>query len=161
MNSTLAATGEPYQLSWLENQWEQLYEGRNPLLVTGTVAFVMHELVYFGRFLPFLLCDFIPYFKQYKIQQNKVNTSADYWKCTKEVLYQHFLYEAPLIFLFHPAATYLGMNISAPFPQWYVFVCFVMETSECACASVRKLGLICFLWLQEIHLASNCHLLCL
>lgn len=118
MNSTLAATGEPYQLNWLENQWEQLYEGRNPLLVTGVVAFVMHELVYFGRFLPFLLCDFIPYFKQYKIQQNKVNTSADYWKCTKEVLYQHFLYEAPLIFLFHPAATYLGMNISAPFPEW-------------------------------------------
>ncbi|KAG2191154.1 hypothetical protein INT46_001414 [Mucor plumbeus] len=116
MNSTLA--GEPYQLNWLENQWEEIYKGRNPLLVTGTIAFVMHEIVYFGRFLPFLLCDFIPYFKQYKIQQNKVNTSADYWKCTKEVLYQHFLYEAPLIFFFHPMATFLGMNISAPFPQW-------------------------------------------
>jgi methylsterol monooxygenase len=65
-NSTLTDTT---QLSWLETQWEQMYEGRNPLIVTGIFAFLMHELVYFGRFIPFLICDFIPYFQRYKLQQ--------------------------------------------------------------------------------------------
>lgn len=114
MNSTVQVD----QFSWLEQQWQEAYRDRDPLVVTGIIAFVMHELVYFGRFIPFLICDFIPYFKQYKIQPNKVNTSADYWKCTKLVLYQHFLYEGPLIFLFHPMASLLGMNIDAPFPAW-------------------------------------------
>lgn len=114
MNATIPMD----QASWLEHQWQELYRDRNPLLVTGILAFTMHELVYFGRFIPFLICDFIPYFKQYKIQQNKVNTSADYWKCTKQVLYQHFLFEGPLIFLFHPMASLLGMNTDCPFPEW-------------------------------------------
>jgi methylsterol monooxygenase len=68
MNSTMADIPGGYQLGWLENQWEELYRGRNPLIVTGVLAFVMHEIVYFGRFVPFLICDFIPYFKKYKIQ---------------------------------------------------------------------------------------------
>jgi methylsterol monooxygenase len=67
MNSTL--TYDPSQLNWLETRWEQMYEGRNPLVVTGIFAFLMHEFVYFGRFIPFLICDFIPYFKQYKLQE--------------------------------------------------------------------------------------------
>lgn len=53
---------------WLEVHWEAMYVGRNPLLVTGIFAFTMHELVYFGRFVPFLICDFIPYFQKYKLQ---------------------------------------------------------------------------------------------
>lgn len=118
MNSVINALAKPWDMGWVETQWEELYRGRNPLIVTGVLAFVMHELVYFGRFLPFLLCDYIPWFKQFKIQPNKVNTTDDYWKCTKEVLYVHFVYEAPLIFLFHPMATFLGMNVSAPFPEW-------------------------------------------
>ncbi|ORX61498.1 sterol desaturase [Hesseltinella vesiculosa] len=95
-----------------------MYEGRNPLLVTGIFAFVMHELVYFGRFVPFFICDFIPYFQQYKLQQNKENTSEDYWKCTRHVLFQHFFYEGPLILFFHPMAAIFGMHVSAPFPTW-------------------------------------------
>lgn len=115
MNSTAIIGGGS---SWLETQWEELYKDRNPLLVTGLLAFIMHEIVYFGRFLPFWACDYIPSFKQYKLQPSKVNTSADIWKCTKQVLYQHVLFEGPLIFLFHPMATMLGMNISTPFPEW-------------------------------------------
>ncbi|KAG1047507.1 hypothetical protein G6F43_010048 [Rhizopus delemar] len=114
-NSTLTGTT---QLSWLETQWEQMYEGRNPLIVTGIFAFLMHELVYFGRFIPFLICDFIPYFQRYKLQQNKSNSNDDYWNCTKKVLYSHFVFEGPLIFFFHPMATFIGMRVSAPFPDW-------------------------------------------
>lgn len=78
MNSTL--TYDPSQLNWMETRWEQMYEGRNPLVVTGIFAFLMHELVYFGRFIPFLICDFIPYFNQYKLQE--VTTIRQHIKTT-------------------------------------------------------------------------------
>lgn len=68
MNTT---TSSGHELNWVETQWEQMYEGRNPLLVTGVFAFLMHEFVYFGRFVPFLICDFIPYFQKYKLQEVK------------------------------------------------------------------------------------------
>jgi hypothetical protein len=32
------------------------------------MSFVMHEVVYFGRGLPWFIMSFIPYFDQYKIQ---------------------------------------------------------------------------------------------
>jgi hypothetical protein len=54
-----------------------MYEGRNPLVVTGIFAFLMHEIVYFGRFIPFLICDFIPYFQKYKLQQVSLDDDDD------------------------------------------------------------------------------------
>jgi hypothetical protein len=65
------STSSPVELNWVETKWEEMYEGRNPLIVTGIFAFLMHEIVYFGRFIPFLICDFIPYFQKYKLQQVK------------------------------------------------------------------------------------------
>lgn len=41
---------------------------QNDILATGIMSFVMHEAVYFGRSLPFIIADFIPYFNKYKIQ---------------------------------------------------------------------------------------------
>lgn len=83
LNSTLTDTT---QLSWLESHWEQMYEGRNPLIVTGVFAFLMHELVYFGRFIPFLICDFIPYFQKYKLQQVKQKTKKKTKKQQQQML---------------------------------------------------------------------------
>ncbi|KAI7872207.1 hypothetical protein BDF14DRAFT_1757870 [Spinellus fusiger] len=116
MNSTLLPEG--YELNWCETQWMNMYQDRNPLIVTGIFAFLMHEVVYFGRFLPFFICDFIPSFQRYKIQEKKENTREEYWKCVKHVLFQHFAFEGPMIFGFYPMASYFGMDISAPFPLW-------------------------------------------
>ena len=41
---------------------------QNDTLATGILSFVMHEAVYFGRCIPWILLDFIPYFHKYKIQ---------------------------------------------------------------------------------------------
>jgi hypothetical protein len=38
------------------------------VLATGIMSFAMHEIVYFGRGLPWFIMSFIPYFDQYKIQ---------------------------------------------------------------------------------------------
>jgi methylsterol monooxygenase len=40
----------------------------NDVLATGIMSFLMHELVYFGRSLPWIIIDCIPYFNKYKIQ---------------------------------------------------------------------------------------------
>ena len=41
---------------------------QNDTLATGVMSFAMHEIVYFGRSLPWIVCDAIPYFNKYKIQ---------------------------------------------------------------------------------------------
>lgn len=41
---------------------------QNDTLATGIMSFVMHELVYFGRSLPWIIIDAIPAFNKYKIQ---------------------------------------------------------------------------------------------
>lgn len=40
----------------------------NDVLATGIMSFVMHEAVYFGRSLPWIFIDAIPFFNKYKIQ---------------------------------------------------------------------------------------------
>ena len=61
-------TSSSQQLNYVETLWDDMYRGHNPLSVTGVFAFLLHEIVYFGRFIPFLICDMIPFFKKYKLQ---------------------------------------------------------------------------------------------
>lgn len=56
-------------LNIFEKGWAAWYAYmQNDVLATGIMSFMMHETVYFGRCLPWLLMDYIPYFKQFKIQ---------------------------------------------------------------------------------------------
>ncbi len=56
-------------LNVFEKAWAAWYAYmQNDVLATGIMSFMMHEIVYFGRALPFLIMDKIPYFKKYKIQ---------------------------------------------------------------------------------------------
>lgn len=41
---------------------------QNDVLATGIMSFLMHEFVYFGRSLPWIIIDRMPYFNKYKIQ---------------------------------------------------------------------------------------------
>ena len=54
------------------------------------------------------------------------------WDCASLVLLSHFTVELPQIWLFHPVATYFGMDFGVPFPSMYkmalqIFLFFVME----------------------------------
>jgi hypothetical protein len=53
----------------LEARWDTLLTAydRFTILVVGT--FLLHETVYFTRWIPFWLCDHIPAMRKYKIQQ--------------------------------------------------------------------------------------------
>jgi len=56
-------------LNVFEKAWAAWYAYmQNDVLATGIMSFVIHELVYFGRALPFMIMDKIPYFQKYKIQ---------------------------------------------------------------------------------------------
>jgi len=58
------------QLNYLEKMWLAWYSWMgNDVLATGIMSFVIHEALYFGRSLPWIIIDCIPYFRRYKIQQ--------------------------------------------------------------------------------------------
>ncbi|KAG8968387.1 C-4 sterol methyl oxidase [Tulasnella sp. 419] len=121
-------------LSWAEKQWAAWYIWvGNPVLATGIMSFVMHELVYFGRCVPWMIIDALPYFRKWKLQPKKIPTWAQQWECTKLVLLTHFTVELPQIFLFHPLAVYFGMETyQVPFPSYKrmaleIALFFVME----------------------------------
>lgn len=101
-----------------ERLWAAWYAFmQNDVLATGVMSFVMHELVYFGRSIPWMIIDRIPYFNKYKIQnvsssqdtqsrrirasadnlQQKIPTAQEQWKCAQLVLLSHFTVELPQI----------------------------------------------------------------
>ncbi|GAA6038280.1 hypothetical protein JCM8097_003919 [Rhodosporidiobolus ruineniae] len=107
-------------LNVLERVWVHWYQWwGNPILATGVMSFVLHELLYFGRCIPFMIVDQIPYFRRYKLQPTKIPSAAEQWKCTKGVLLTHFSVELPQIYLFFPMAASVGMKTwHVPFPHW-------------------------------------------
>lgn len=60
-------------LSVLEKLWAAWYAYvQNDVLATGIMSFLMHEMVYFGRSLPWIIIDQLPSFQKYKIQNVRV-----------------------------------------------------------------------------------------
>jgi methylsterol monooxygenase len=105
---------------------------QNDVLATGIMSFTMHELVYFGRCLPWIIIGQIPYFNKYKIQGQKIPTAEEQWTCAKFVLLIHFTVELPQIWLFHPLAEACGMDHQVPFPSLativtQILIFFVLE----------------------------------
>ncbi|KAJ2472693.1 C-4 sterol methyl oxidase, partial [Coemansia sp. RSA 2320] len=49
-----------YTPTWAEQSWFGLFEGRSEAVVFGAIAFAVHQIVYYGRYLPYLVCDYIP-----------------------------------------------------------------------------------------------------
>lgn len=57
------------QFNMAERLWAAWYAWmQNDVLATGIMSFAMHELVYFGRSLPWIFIDSLGLFKGYKIQ---------------------------------------------------------------------------------------------
>lgn len=55
------------------------------------------QIVYFGRAIPWMIVDAIPYFRRWKLQPAKIPTMAEQWACTKQVLFSHFTVELPVV----------------------------------------------------------------
>ena len=110
-------------LNVFERAWAAWYAYmQNDVLATGIMSFAMHEIVYFGRCIPWMIADKIPFFNKYKIQGQKMPTLSEQWACARLVLLSHFTVELPQIWLFHPLAQYCGLSTTVPFPPWWKMV---------------------------------------
>jgi methylsterol monooxygenase len=67
------------QLNMFERLWAAWYAYmQNDVLATCIMSFVMHEVFYFGRALPWFIIDAIPYFRKYKIQAVRWSSPCSY-----------------------------------------------------------------------------------
>lgn len=56
-------------LSWPEQMWVKWYQyWGNPVIATGVMSFLLHEIVYFGRSIPWMIIDSMPSMRKYKLQ---------------------------------------------------------------------------------------------
>lgn len=121
------------QLNILERLWSTWYVYmKNDVLATGIMFFLLHEVMYFGRCLPWYLIDKFGLFRKYKIQDTKIPTDKEQWECLKSVLKSHFIVEALPIWTFHPMCMKLGISITVPFPKistmaYQIAIFFVLE----------------------------------
>lgn len=128
----LVSTTVPH-LNYFEKLWAAWYAYmNNDVLATGIMSFLMHEIVYFGRSLPWMVIDRIPYFNKYKIQNEKIPTAKEQWNCARLVLLSHFTVELPQIWFFHPMAQFVGLQTTVPFPSlvtmaYQIAIFFVLE----------------------------------
>lgn len=110
----------PPQLSWLDQTWADLFKDRNQLIVLAAISFIVHEIVYFGRYIPFMIASRIRYFDKYKLQADKQISDEQWWKCVKGVLIGQWCIDLPLMIFFHPTAQLIGMKVdTVPLPSWY------------------------------------------
>jgi methylsterol monooxygenase len=59
--------------NFAEKAWAAWYVYmQNDVLTTGIMSFVMHEIVYLGRSLLWIIADRLPYFNKYKIQNVRI-----------------------------------------------------------------------------------------
>ena len=85
-------------------------------VIAGPLTFVFHEVVYFGRWMPWLLMDQFEFFKRWKIQPDKRASGAMVWKCLKRLLFSHVFIQLPMQLLFHWVAQFLGFSMALPLP---------------------------------------------
>lgn len=112
------------QLNIMEQYWAAWYSYmNNDVLATGLMFFLLHEITYFARCLPWFIIDQIPYFRRWKIQPTKIPSTKEQLYCLKSVLLSHFLVEAIPIWTFHPMCEKLGISVEVPFPHWKT-MCF-------------------------------------
>jgi len=127
-NSTITA----FDPNFAERIWFGLFEGsEHKAIKLALILFTWHELVFFGRFLPYYLCDFVPALRKYKIQDTKETTPEMYRNVIKHVIISQLTTQLPMMMAFHPAAMFLGMKFLDRFPSPYTIV---LSCAFCAIA---------------------------
>jgi len=116
----------------IEAGWDILTDhfSADTLITWGTL--VAHEFFYAISFAPFLIADFVPSLRKYKVQVDKTNTAQTYWRCMKYLLFVHFVVQWGMMLLFKPVVLWLGLTVKTPFPSWSeialtVVISFILE----------------------------------
>lgn len=102
------------------------------MVAVVTITFLLHVLVYQIIYIPFLLIELSPFFMQYKIQKDKIPDWAMRWRCQKQVLWQQFTGQLPLIIWIPLLFKYVGNEYRSPLPSFttVVLTCIANLTIE-------------------------------
>lgn len=116
----------------LEQTWFQMTENYDQQTILVWFTFIIHEVVYFTRYIPFYFFDFIPAFRKYKIQQEKETTPEMLSRCMRGLIFNHIFIQLPFMVAFHLAAEAIGMKYELPLPPlWKVLMqCFIFLVLE-------------------------------
>lgn len=110
---------EVRNLNLIEKLWSTWYIFiNNDVLATGLLFFLVHEIVYFGRCLPWYVIEKIHYFDKWKIQKKEKVSDKEQLRCFLAVFKLHLMIEILPIFLFYPVCSKLNISIDIPFPNW-------------------------------------------
>ncbi|ETW07627.1 hypothetical protein H310_02097 [Aphanomyces invadans] len=119
-------------LAFVEPYWQHMITTYSPFTIVSIFTFVLHEALYFTIWVPYLALDFIPYFRKYKIQENKPNTWNETWRCVKHLIFSHVVIQLPMILCSDWGLRQLGFTFDLPLPAattiaWQCFVSFILE----------------------------------
>jgi hypothetical protein len=60
----------PHQLTWTEAQWQNLFQDATyPSARLAIVLFAWHQIVFIGRYIPYVICDHVSFLRKYRIQK--------------------------------------------------------------------------------------------
>ncbi|XP_070613365.1 methylsterol monooxygenase 1-like isoform X1 [Erythrolamprus reginae] len=116
-----------------KNAWIYMLDNYTKFQITTWGSFLAHELLYFLISLPVFLFQFIPYMQKYKIQQDRPETWTAQWKCFKQLMFNHFFIQLPLICGTYYFTEYFNIPYDwERMPRWFVIVaqCFVCAVIE-------------------------------
>lgn len=94
----------------MRNAWAGALDTFGEDALKTWVTFVVHEAFYWGSYLPFMVAARIPYCQRWKVQAEKVATTAQVSKCAWRVALNHLCLVLPLILLTHPVYELLGTD---------------------------------------------------
>jgi sterol desaturase/sphingolipid hydroxylase (fatty acid hydroxylase superfamily) len=103
----------------LDRVFTWLFTNYDPALVVTLGTFLLHEIGYFGLYIPYLIADRIPSMRKYKIQPDKQNTFSLHWRCFLRLLVLHTIAEIPMMWAGHYIFSYRGMKMVPPMPTWW------------------------------------------
>lgn len=92
----------------MRDAWAMLLERVSEWQLRTVVTFGVHELFYWGTFIPFWIADRIPYARRWKVQPESDNGAAAIAHCAWRVMLNHCCLVLPIIFVTHPLYQLMG-----------------------------------------------------
>lgn len=72
--------------------------------------YLVHELCYWLAYIPYLLCDAVPWLHRYRLQPTRTPDSVRTREIAKRVILQHLFLVLPIILATHPLFDMMGMR---------------------------------------------------
>lgn len=104
------------KLNPLEKGFVWAFHNFSPATVIILGTFLLHELIYYGIYIPYAIADHIPAMNKYKIQKEKKNTFDIQLHCFFRLCFVHTFTQIPIMISTYHFLSKVGMERFPPFP---------------------------------------------